>query len=773
MCGLPLTVLVVVWLWFVFSSGGLLPRQWLLPSLCLGLIGVLVSVLLTYPRRPRQVSLLVLGVFGAYGLWTAFSSVWADSAGRALLEGGRTFSYLAFFAVAMVYLTSPAARRLFRYLVMGSAVFILFACIWRLWSSHDAGALFSMGRLSYPVASPAGSAALFLVFFWPLIWLAAGSGERAPVRGAAAGLATGLLGLAVMTHSREALWSLGASAVIMFVISPARLRTLFYTVVPGLLMVYEFPNLNRFWKEGAEALGGAAGARTLLVATVTAAFMGMILALLERWVKVSRRMKTVFGSIIFLGVAAAIVYGAIVTTSDAGGPVEWLSRNWTDFTQQPVGQVPQPIDGVDSLSPTGETPAGGRGDVWSVAWQAFQAKPVTGVGADGFVFAYDRLRTSAASAPEHTHSLFLQVLAETGIIGALLFAAGLLLSVGALLWPRCTAGWRRTRQTWLRPDRPLDDRVCNPHWGADPQSYGWQMALLSALAYWLIHGSVDCVWQATAASMAALLFLAAGLAEVDARVDVLWPRVSAFLRMWNSYGDGRPALRPAGLLSVVFRMSLVVLSAALIILAALPYLALQFQESATALAKTDAAGAVDRAGTAYRLWPAGPGPFLTRAFIFESAAEKAASSDQMDRSGAVLDNLALAVDALERAAAVEPADWSLRYQAAIATVDLLLATQHARGQGGQLESSSLAPDIPGLYDWSGLAGAGEAPAAGESAGSLAGSKEYAATAHRLRSLSQQQLAEAALDHLAFAKRLDPLSPRLTEAVTLVRAILDQ
>ena len=49
----------------------------------------------------------------------------------------------------------------------------------------------------------------------------------------------------------------------MFIISPARLRLLFYLLVPALLMVYEFPNLNRYWLEGPDAVGGGLGARTL------------------------------------------------------------------------------------------------------------------------------------------------------------------------------------------------------------------------------------------------------------------------------------------------------------------------------------------------------------------------------------------------------------------------------------------------------------------------------------------------------------------------------
>ena len=142
---------------------------------------------------------------------------------------------------------------MFRYLLMAAAFVLLAVCVWQLWSTDNIAGLFIENRFSYPVSYPNNAAALFLVAFWPLMWLAAGPEERAPVRGVALGLATGLLGLAIMTQSRGAIWSLAITLVLTFIVSPARLRTLFYLMVPALLMVYEFPNLNRYWLEGPEA----------------------------------------------------------------------------------------------------------------------------------------------------------------------------------------------------------------------------------------------------------------------------------------------------------------------------------------------------------------------------------------------------------------------------------------------------------------------------------------------------------------------------------------
>jgi len=58
--------------------------------------------------------------------------------------------------------------------------------------------------------------------------------NRALIRGLSLSLATALLALAFMTQSRGAVWSLGFSLVLTFIVSPARLRTLFYLCVPAL-----------------------------------------------------------------------------------------------------------------------------------------------------------------------------------------------------------------------------------------------------------------------------------------------------------------------------------------------------------------------------------------------------------------------------------------------------------------------------------------------------------------------------------------------------------
>jgi hypothetical protein len=553
---LPVVFLVGVWLWLVFSSGGHATRDWAFQAMVLGVAGIIVAVLAAFPRRPGQLSLAVLALFTGCAVWVLASAAWARSTGGAWQAAGRTFMYLLVLALALTFFTTAQARRAFKYLVMAGALALLSACIWRLWTAADATVLFVGHRLVFPIGQADAAAALFLIPLWPLVWLAAGPEERAPVRGVALGLATGLVGLALMTQSRGAVWSVGITLVLLFAVSPGRVRLLLYLVVPALLMVYAFPVLSAYWTQGQATLGGGMAARTLTIAVLAAGFIGMIVALLEKWVKVSGRMKAIFGTVVLVGCAAGLIYGGITLTQDAGGPMAWLGDRWEQLAGEPALDVP-----ATTFAPDGTpTPAATRADAWNASLQTIRDHVLVGVGAG------DAVSSGAAD------SLVLRVLGETGVIGGVLFFGAMLLSLTAVLWPRTVTGWRvtRGRKTTERP---------TSRWGNDPLAYGWEMALLAAVAYWFIQADMEPLWQMTGITLPALLMLAAALAATDARAGTMWPRLSQRLRhspaasirvrKTHRLPLGHP--QPEGLLTGVFRVGLAVLSAAVIVLAVSGY----------------------------------------------------------------------------------------------------------------------------------------------------------------------------------------------------------
>ena len=831
----PLIVLFVAWLWTAFWRGGSDPGDWLPGALLVGVVGVVVGALIAYPRRPRQLSLVILALLGLYTLWVAASSLWAASPSRVWLEAERTSFLLLVFALALVYLTDPRARSLFRYLLMAAALVLLAACIWRLWTTQEIGLLFQDGRLSFPTGYPNGSAALFLIAFWPLMWLAAGPAERAPIRGVALGLATGLVTVAVMTQSRAAIYSLIVTLVIVFVISPIRLRTLLYLIVPGLLLTYAFPLLDRYWLEGPEAVGGGVAARTLLVATLAGTFMGMIVALLEQWIPASKRMKAIFGTIVLarrsrrgrlrrgrthpeqrrpLGVALSF----LAPVRLGGGHLPGARRRLAAYHRQLERGRGHLEDGLAGVRIRARGGRGGRQLHLGLRPAPQRRSLEPGGGSFPAATGAGRDRDGGGS----------------------LVALGILLSLGGLLWGRSTAAWRHARQKWLRlPGRALmsgegsrcegsrceGSRFCNARWGEDARAYGWEMAVLAALAYWLIHAGFDRLWQITAVAIPALLLLAAGLAATEARVGTMWPRWEKWLRVGARGGeddaeadDGEAVLevapvlrrrepepgdsgvfgvrrtdqhvakwrrrrrrearkqrsverlRPAGLLSQTFRIVLLTVSVLVIIGAVPPYLSLQFQRSARALAETDGVDAAARASTAAWLWPGDPGPFATQAAIYAAAAAGRPAAGVP----AVLDDLALSLAAYERAADREPAAWSLRYRAGIAALNMMIVASGAAVPGDALPDTRYTAwlaSVPGLQDWTWLteeqAGAGTI---GEIDGSLWPPYGAPDSAHLYRTMTPAQLADVALAFLLEAHERNPGAPEVNAAITLVRQL---
>jgi O-antigen ligase len=77
----------------------------------------------------------------------------------------------------------------------------------------------------------------------------------------------------------------------------------------------------------------------------------------------------------------------------------------------------------------------GRSDIWTVAWRVVEDHPFAGVGLNNFVvIAGDYVREPGeltrvrliAEVPHFVHNLYLQVLAESGIVGLLLYASFIL-----------------------------------------------------------------------------------------------------------------------------------------------------------------------------------------------------------------------------------------------------------------------------------------------------------------------------------------------------------
>lgn len=303
------------------------------------------------------------------------------------------------------------------------------------------------------------------------------------------------------------------------------------------------------------------------------------------------------------------------------------------------------------------------------------------------------------------------------------------------------------------------------------------MALLAGAAYWLIHASVDWIWQMPGVTIPAFLFVAAAIAGIDARAGVMWPRLRRWLRVGAADSpqpteEDVPAIRRMdrdrvhALLAPVFRALMVAASAAVLLLAGLPYLSLLFQNSALALSDSDGLRAVERAAMARHLVPDDPGPYLTQASIYDRAATQALEQEGWSAAGAILDNLALAAASYADAASVEPADWTTHFHRALMLLNFVTAKSYI--EGWQTEAGQQSAELLGLRDWSALEGAAflaDKPApVGLAPGSLAQDGSTRARAEQLRNLSASSLKEITMESLRAAKERNPLATQIEAAL---------
>jgi tetratricopeptide (TPR) repeat protein len=132
--------------------------------------------------------------------------------------------------------------------------------------------------------------------------------------------------------------------------------------------------------------------------------------------------------------------------------------------------------------------------MWRVAAGEVVDHPMLGVGVDNFAVDFARER-STGEEPLYPHSLALRTFSQTGLIGGALFLGFVAAALAAAL-PR-----RR-----------------------DPDSLSSAVAAaaLASGGYWLVHGSIDWLWEipALGASALALLGLASGLAGPTPREAV-------------------------------------------------------------------------------------------------------------------------------------------------------------------------------------------------------------------------------------------------------------
>lgn len=445
----------------------------------LGLVTLVAAgVIARPPRLGLGAAVALVGL--AFGFWQLLSATWAQSAQQAILEGNRTLVLAAVVGLGLVTIRSERYSALLVGVLAAGTAAVAGAVTLRMLSG-DLGDLFLSGRLDQPLGYINAQATVFAVGLW--LSFAAMERRRALIAGLGAALATLFACLILLSQSRGAAIAVLASVVVVLLVVPGRLRRAYALVSVGvgvalasgpLLGVYDAFGAGLPLGPPAQDAIRAALLSSVLVGVVWGALTAVHGAVLRsgRGSEVRRISAAVLATV---GVAALVA-----GTVNAGRIADRVGDQYQAFVRlsEPTGSIVP--TGTSSRLVSG---AGNRYDYWRVAWDAFKDAPVRGVGAGNYDRPYFAGRTTTEDIRQ-PHSLELQALSETGLVGAGLLLA---LLVGTALGARRAA--RAARE--------------------DDLARATTVAALGGLTAWLAHTSVD--WMHLLPGVAAVALLLAAV----------------------------------------------------------------------------------------------------------------------------------------------------------------------------------------------------------------------------------------------------------------------
>ena len=374
------------------------------------------------PRSPRSALLALV------------SALWTDSIEQAVVEGNRLLLYAAALALLVVLLRSDRGAVLAFARVRGGRARRSPAGCSRACCGDDE-TLFLGGRLHEPLGYINGQASFFVLAFWPCLALAERRGGRFAPALAGLGLAGATLfaGLAVLGQSRGAILA-GALSLRRRARAAAR---------PAAADRRAARRAARAWRRRCRRCSTSTatarppeparrGRRACCSPPSAAGAIWALLVALER--ARDARAACARGARSRSASPRSRVAGAVAAASRPPDRIaDFADRQYTAFVTLGGAQGEPTASRLASG-------AGNRYDYWRVAVDAWREHPLAGVGAGGYDKPYFAQRTTSEDIRQ-PHSLPLQVLAELGIVGALLFAAALLL-IAAGAWRRIRDGAR-------------------------------------------------------------------------------------------------------------------------------------------------------------------------------------------------------------------------------------------------------------------------------------------------------------------------------------------
>lgn len=423
-----------------------------------GVLMMLIACVVARPMRLTVPTTVALTSLGALALWALTSAAWTDSIEQAVVEGNRLVLYAAALGVFVLLLRSD---RRAQWLLGAFVVGALVVAAWVTFGLVDEDAsLFLGGRLHEPLGYINGQASLFALALWPCIALAEQK-RSAVVAGLGLAAVTLFASLIVLSQSRGAVLAAVASLIVMLALLPGRLRRVAAALtaaaclapaLPTLLHVYGEPSGPALRNAGLALLLSSAAAGTAWTLAVRGARLVETRGELAR-----QRLRRALARC----VGALALGAAVFALANSGSVSAFVDRQYSAFVT--LGG-PQGEPTASRLA----SGAGNRYDYWRIAGTTWREHPIVGVGAGGYDKPYFLQRTTTENVRQ-PHSLPLQLLAELGLVGALLLAA-LFAAVAA-------AARRRIRALST----------------GDGTGGAVLVAACGTVTVWLVHASVDWI----------------------------------------------------------------------------------------------------------------------------------------------------------------------------------------------------------------------------------------------------------------------------------------
>ncbi len=521
------------------------------------------------------------GLIVGLALLSAISSFWSGSVELSVTEADRVLTYLGFFLAAfLIAQTDERRQRFAEGLAIAAALVALLGLGSRLLPQvlSTAESLGSGSRLRYPLGYWNANGAAAGIGVALLLWTSR-RGAWAALRWASVAAIPAVLLTLYFTYSRGGLLALLVACGCLIALSRDRLWLLATLAIgalgtlPAILAVQARSDLANDYATQATVDQGV----TVLLILVCGIALSLLLFAGLRWEE--RREGRLSGRALNISRNPAVLKGlalvaallAIVALAAVGG------RAWDKFSGSDIQFSQNPQQRFSDLSGTG------RKEFWSAAIDAFDEKPVLGIGAGTYKFAWDQHR-SIESPVHDAHSLYLESFAELGAVGGILVLA----LIGSLLWFGFAA--------WRDAAEPQRDR---------------NAVLLAAMLAFAVGAAFDWFWEVP--GLGAFLLLPAG-AVVAARCA----QIAADPRR-ESTSEGRR-----------FGLTVTALGLAWVAAIALvgPLLVQrEIDSSQAAAARGDLASAVNHAHTARSIEPFAASPYVQLGLLAEQQGEYEAAAE--------------------------------------------------------------------------------------------------------------------------------------------------